>query len=201
MKFFEKFSLGSQDEDLILTKRQASNICAALIFIFMLAFIAGYFWGKRNSIEEFSSKATNDSFEDKVNYSLYSLYNSGSENGEPEIIVEEAVLEPATPATGEEIVDQVEQMKSEQKIVEGKEYYAELIGFGRLDSANKFLETAKSKGYPVKIVTRKSTNSKGKNVAWHQAVTEKTKDKQSLEDLLEKIRKSERLYGTKIITI
>ena len=199
MKFFDKLDSNADLDNLVLNKKQVSNICAILIFLFMLVFSLGYFWGKKNSAEVFVDKAINDSFEDKVNYSLYSLYNNS--NQEEDVIVEESSQEPQVTATTSQEPEIASETTAEQEKTNGPGYYAELIGFSTEKAANGFLEKAKAKNYPVKILTKKSVSPKGKSVTWYQARTEQMSDKAALEKLTKQIEKSERLSGTKIITI
>lgn len=202
VKFFDNFDTERDLDSLVLNKRQVSNICAVLIFLFMLVFSLGYFWGKKNATEGFVDKAVNDSFEDKINYSLYSLYNNS--NQEEDIIVEEAAEEPQAaikPAKEPEVEQPVVEAAEEDRSRSGPMFYAELVGFGTEKAANSFLEKTKVKGYPVKIVAKKSTSPKGKTVTWYQAVTEKQQNKGELEKLTNQIEKSERLSGTRIIKV
>ncbi len=165
----------------------------------MLVFSLGYFWGKKNSAEVFVDKAVNDSFEDKVNYSLYSLYNNS--NQEEDVIVEESSQEPQVAATETQEAEATPAIVEQETKIDGPVYYAELIGFSTEKAANGFLEKAKAKNYPVKILTKRSVSPKGKSVTWYQARTEQMSDKVALEKLTKQIEKSERLSGTKIITI
>lgn len=170
----------------------------------MLVFTLGYFWGKRNAASEFVDKAINESFEDKVNYSLYSLYNNA--NQDEEIVIEESSKEPQIQAAHdlqeEKLIATQDAMTAAIKQAsDGPSYYAELIGFSTEKSANSFLDKVTSKGYPVKIITKKSINPKGKAITWYQAVTEPLKNKDELIKLTNQIEKAEHLNGTKIITI
>lgn len=201
VKFFENFDSEQDTDNLVLTKRQLSNVCAILIFLFMLVFTLGYFWGKKNAVEAFVDKTINESFEDKVNYSLYSLYNNA--NQEEDIIVEESAQEPTIDASNINQASKEEDlvMPEPEASAPGVYYYSELIGFSTEKAANDFLEKVKAKGYPIKIIAKKSVSPKGKSVVWYQAVTEKMSDKNVLNDITKQIEKSERLAGTKIITV
>ncbi len=53
-----------------ITKRQASIASAVLVFLSIIIFIAGYFWGKQSALEDFTQKTSKDSFNDQVDYLL-----------------------------------------------------------------------------------------------------------------------------------
>lgn len=53
-----------------ITKKQASIASALLVFLSIIIFIAGYFWGKKSTFDNFSQKASQDSFNDQVDYLL-----------------------------------------------------------------------------------------------------------------------------------
>ena len=204
MKFFEKFNFESDLDNLILSKRQISNISATLIFIFMLVFILGYFCGKKNAAEQILDKATNESFEDKVNYSLFSMYSNS--NSEEDVVLEEAANEPVEPAKA--VTEEVTMSGPEKNIVgqvtkerNSPSYYAALIGFSTKKAADSFLAKVSNKGYPIKIKTMKSVTPKGKSVVWYQVITEQFSDKESLDKLVKQIEKNEHLSGSKIITV
>jgi hypothetical protein len=53
-----------------ITKKQASIASAVLVFLSIIIFIAGYFWGKQSALEDFTQKTSKDSFNDQVDYLL-----------------------------------------------------------------------------------------------------------------------------------
>ena len=172
----------------------------------MLVFALGYFWGKKNAAEQFLDKATNESFEDKVNYSLFSMYSNS--NSEEEVVLEEVANEPvkavveevAAPEPEKVIADQAAANQAAQE-KSSPSYYAALIGFSTKKAADNFLAKGSNKGYPIKIKTMKSVTPKGKSVMWYQVITEQFSDKESLDKLVKQIEKNEHLSGSKIITV
>lgn len=53
-----------------ITKKQASIASALLVFLSIIIFIAGYFWGKQSSLDNFTQKTSQDSFNDQVDLML-----------------------------------------------------------------------------------------------------------------------------------
>lgn len=185
-----------------ITNRQASSASAILVLSLVLLIIVSYIWGQKRAIQEFTSKMIDDSFADKINYSYYSLYGSqfGNDNDVDD-------------SSAEEDEDFQEELKPEQEssealtikksavIKNSKNYYAELVGFGSIKSAQQFHDRCIKKGYLVEIKPRQSKGAKGKVVIWYQVVTMPFEDKSQLEVLVDKIKKSEHLKQVKILEI
>ena len=58
------------EQEIVLTKKQASVSIGLLIILQVLIFIAGYFWGKQSAAQQHSEKRIQDSFNDRVHYLL-----------------------------------------------------------------------------------------------------------------------------------
>ncbi len=182
-----------------ITHRQASFISAITFLSIILIIILSYLWGQKHAIQEFTNKMVDDSFADKINYSYYSLYGNMPVNDndvdESFDSDEDFIEEPKPEADVTEPISQVPEINN------NKHYYAELVGFGNIKSAQQFYDRSIKKGQPVKIKTRQSKGSKGKVVTWYQVVTESFEDKLKLEALVNKIKKSEHLKNIKILEI
>ena len=86
-----------------------------------------------------------------------------------------------------------------QKDLLKEEYYAELVGFGSKTSANVFCNRLKKRGIAVVLKKRRSKTSRGRNVDWYQAITEKFDNKSDLVAFVDIIKDKENLKGIKIV--
>lgn len=187
-----------QDKNhLIISKRAASITLAVLILIGVFCFIAGFFWGYRHASSDLQSNLNKVSFSDQINYSTNQpLVKADNENiviadNEPqELTADATVVNVEVLSTANEL-DQLTNAA-------GQKYYAELIGFGHLRPAQVFVDKMQRKGYPIIIKNRISKNGKGKTVNWYQAITENFEDRAKLVNLIEIIKKNERLKDIKI---
>ncbi len=196
----------SSTEGFFITKKQASITTAIILFLFLALFISGFFVGKKSSIEEFSNKLLNGSFEDQAKYSFYSLYGGNSSGEENEEGDSDSEYDEDQQENDDE--DMIKSEIENQKITENSivadnaqtKYVAELIGFGSESAANQFAKKVQKKGYNVHIRQRKSIMPRNKSVRyWYQIVTDEYSDKSKLEDLVEKLKITENLNGVKII--
>jgi hypothetical protein len=93
-----------------------------------------------------------------------------------------------------------EDVKTEAKEeIQKEQYYAELVGFGSKARANLFCNRLKKHGIEVVLKKRRSRTSRGRNVDWYQAVTEKFDNKSDLVAFVDIIKDKENLKGVKII--
>ncbi len=86
----------SDQNGIYITKKEASVSAAILIVLALLIFIGGYFHGKQSVIDGFTQKATQESFNDKVDY-LLTMQSFAEKNGGSEAI--DAELAKVTPVT------------------------------------------------------------------------------------------------------
>jgi len=179
---------------LFVPNRQLSSIVAFIMLIPFVSFLAGYFFGGQHSAEEFTSKIEQESFTDQIYASL-------------------CVTQPEKEADNYVVADaagqQVEQPKESVEVVEvspveptdpQESYYAQLIGFGTSQAANRFVQRMEKKGISTQIKVRKSKTANGRVVSWYQVVTEPYSDKNQLTQLVEKIKKEEKLNDAPIVT-
>ncbi len=197
--------LCTSSEGFFITKKQASITTAIILFLFLAFFISGFFIGKKGSIEEFSNRLLNGSFEDQAKYSFYSLYggNPASEENE-EGDSDSEYDEDQQENTDEDMIkSEIETQKiiNENSIAPtSTKYVAELIGFGSESAAKQFVNKLQKKGYNVYSKERKSIMPRNKSVRyWYQIVTDDFADKAQLEDLVEKLKITEKLSGVKIV--
>jgi len=75
----------SDQNGIYITKKEAS-VCAAIVVVLgLLIFIAGYFYGKQSVIDGFTQKATQESFNDKVDY-LLTMQSFAEKNGGVDVV-------------------------------------------------------------------------------------------------------------------
>ena len=85
----------SDENGIYISKKQASVSAAIFIVLGLLIFIGGYFWGKQSVIDGFSQKATQESFNDQVDY-LLTMQSFAEKNGGTGIAEEESKVTSAT---------------------------------------------------------------------------------------------------------
>ncbi len=229
MKIWEKIrdftatatTLREDETGLFVPNRQVSWLLSFVLLFGFLTFITGYFWGQRKAIERFVNKVEEESFADRISYSLYTMNDRevsefeapDSENGlgESEKINEEGTAQPSV------VVAQAEVLPSQQEppqtihkpnpttvMDEVNEkpkqiFVAPLAGFGTLHAASSFARRVRKFDSDVKVKTRISSTPKGKKVAWYQAVTGEFDDREELERILGRIKTAEHIKDIKII--
>jgi hypothetical protein len=184
-----------------MTHRQASFATASVLFLFFCGFISGYFTGKRHTVEEFSAQFHQESFADQVYSSLCTLY-------EPEKEVTTQLENQPTPAVS---IPQPTCAEKNAGATESatialpintplREYYAELIGFGTQKAAEKFAQSLQKKAINTNVKKRLSKTAKGRKVYWYQVVTDRFVSRETLERLVDRIAREEKLKDTRIVT-
>ena len=171
--------------DLIITRRQASFLSAGLLILFTAFFIVGYIIGQRKALNEFNDRLQDESFSDRVRYSLNSSYGSSPMN-EVDSSDSEVELDPQS---------------SEAQQKQNKIYSAQLFGCGTLKAAQAFVNRVKKLGINTFIKEKKSKSAKGKIVRWYQLVTKDYDNKEDLQKDLDKIQITEKLQQIKIIEV
>ncbi|OGB83077.1 hypothetical protein A3F66_05035 [candidate division TM6 bacterium RIFCSPHIGHO2_12_FULL_32_22] len=176
----------SKNNDLIITRRQASFLSAALLLLFVSFFIFGYIIGQRKALNEFNEILHNESFADRVRYSLYSSYGNS----------------PVSEETADsEIELDLSDDQSDTKFVSDKTYYAPLYGCGSLKTAQAFVDRVRRLGFETFIKDRKSRGAKGKVIQWYQVVTKNYNNKEELQKVVDKIQAAEKLQQVKIVEV
>lgn len=200
----------SSPERVCLTRRQASILTAGLVGISIAFFIGGYVIGQRKALHEFADRLADESFTDKIRYSLYSSYgNSTSGDGESDtegeneqeknVLAEQEEAEDTPSAVEEKAAQGTDELVEVATEPSSKYYYAQLVGFGTLKAAQKFVDKVQKRGFSVIIRERKSRTAKGNVISWYQVITERFTNKDSLLALVEKIQLAERLQQVKIV--
>lgn len=65
-----------QNYSLRINARQLGLIVAGFLVVNSVAFVAGFFWGKKSVVEAFSQRIEQDSFADQIYYSMCSYYDT-----------------------------------------------------------------------------------------------------------------------------
>ncbi len=188
---------------LLLSMRQLSFVVAGSIILLFTTFILGYFWGQKYAVEQFVDKIDNDSFADQISSSLFSLQEN---NTIPEDNMQSADMTTTEQFRCSKEVDQqdimthvVHNVIANKPTVSSTSYYAQLIGFGTLRAANRFVNRLQQKNIPVEVKKRISRTVRGKKITWYQVVTKKYSDKSVLEKLVTILKKDEKLKDPCII--
>jgi len=219
----------NRSDGLFIPSRQVSFLVASLLMMFFITFLGGYFFGKKYMVEQFVAKIEQDSFADQIYSSLCALgecdpeelralaaQESGGEvtdmceatDQEPQeaapLIAQTQQLSQEEPQMEVQEVASVDQLKQEiasQEVpINTKSYYALLAGYGTELAADKFVKRLAQKN--ISAITKKhiSKTAKGAQRSWFQVVTREYSDRDTLQKLVDRITKEEKLKGVSIVT-
>jgi hypothetical protein len=185
------------NQGLFVPNRQLSILVSLLLFLFFACFITGYFLGKKYMIELVSEQVTNDLRNNQLSYALLKDDNKNfdDDSNEQNLIVshceqrDDNVLLPITPVN-ENLTIAVEEKSNTMH------YYAQLIGFGTEKAAHQFVQKLALKNIETMVKKHASKTAKGKLVYWYQVVTPAYVDRHSLELLVSRLEKEEKLKDT-----
>lgn len=167
---------------LFLPNKQLSLVLSFLLLCALCIFIAGYFLGKKQVVEERNSTLQEEFFADSI-YAQVLINNEKQQGNEisKELLVEKR--------------ENSENVESSEQA-----YYAPLIGFGYEHNAQGFKQKLAKKNIAVLVNTMQSKNVRGVTKNWYQVTTNNYKDKEELQLLVDRISKEEKLNGVKILT-
>lgn len=161
---------------LYLTNRQVSWLTVSIVLLSCFIFIAGYFFGQRKAIEQLNELIDQKLVVDTV----HTQHDVASQEYVPH--------------------DSTEPLIIHNKHNVDKKYYAQLIGFGTLRAAERFVDRLQQKNMPVKVVERHSKTAQEKEIIWYQIVTEHFDNKDDLIACVQKIKVEEKLNDIKIVS-
>lgn len=217
-----KTSSNNNSDKIIITKRQASIVTASFFVFLLSVFIVGYFLGKKSVLEDFSTKVTEESLNNQIDYLLTSqaLESSDSENqkqqdSDQDILndVDSVDIKKFAQDKKQQIVDKQshdndqnekqsdhkkEKIKTDQSETK---FYAQLVGFGTKRAALAFAARLKERDVSVVIKTRVSKTAKGKKRTWYQAVTPIMSDEKEFKKVIAKIQRLEHIRSSDIKTV
>lgn len=197
-----------------ITKKQASVTAALLVFLSILIFIAGYFWGKQSMLEQFTQKTSQESFNDQVDY-LLTMQSFAAKHGPlPEASDEQDTknkllenipdaLEENEKEKEEEVVKKTEapaSLKNKKIEVEAKDvvtsapvqktgkHFATLAGFGKKASADAMIQRLKKYKIDLELKTKVSKSASGRGTrTWYQVVTKAYPDKDEVQRIVDRV--------------
>lgn len=186
--------------ELVISRKMVSVTLAVCILMNAFFFIAGFFWGYRHATADVQIGLNKVSFTDQINYTASQQFdNNGMAvdqiNPDAENVITTPVVDELKSEAASEVTEVIVTEKEEPAT---QKYYAELIGFGHLKTAQAFVDKMQKKGYPIVIRKRMGKNGNDKNVNWYQAITENFEDRAKLIKLIEVIKKTEHLRDIKI---
>lgn len=219
----QKTTCSCYDRVLCLDSRQTSWMMTGIIVLCFGFFMVGYFLGKRKVIQDMCVQLEQDSLADKIYTSLCTMQDTKAvivqqDKEELEMVDTAPTHETPHAVTSDSMVqaaiempipesDQLTQVVTLQDVVvaqevdvPNKKYYAELVGFGTRQAAEKCLHRLQHNKMPVMIKQRQSKTAKGKKITWYQLITKELTDKQELEKLVEAIKVKERLKDVRIVS-
>ena len=184
-------------DSLVISQKELYYGLAALFCAAIFIFVSGYFLGKKRVLEDLAAQYDDECFADKVYQSFAALTDSSAESSNGE-------------STGSEQAEQSDEEGAEQAAdapamgpaqeVSGATAYAQLCGFGTKQAAELYVDRLKRRAIPATIVDRKSRSKRGRMVTWYQVVTQ-TMNRQELEELLQKIKKDDKLTSIQIVDV
>lgn len=193
-------------ESLIINRKIVSIVTASLIMLGTFIFIAGYFWGYRQASQDVQLNIKQTNFADQISYASNNLdassnlINVADDNSNlvDNTTSHSAQIEQNNQGLINDLSDNLSENTNTENTNDLTNYYAELIGFGRLKAAQAFVDKMKDKGFLLVIRKRISKTGAGKIVNWYQVITESYSNKQELQKVVDVIRQTERLQGIKI---
>jgi hypothetical protein len=187
---------------LIMTRRHASAVVAALLFIFFMSFMMGYFLGTKHATEEFIIQMHQETFADQLLSSVCGLGNPPSSVPLSNGALKNESLETSSVSSDLQRTSLPEEDSTLSDTLDNDELYAaELIGFGKYEAATQFIaRVTQATGINLELRTRHSKNQRGKKVTWYQVVTQRYPNKAALDTDLEQIVKKETLHDINRVT-
>ena len=196
----------NEKNGLFIPNRQVAAYVSLAISLLCVVFMAGYFFGKKQIVEQFVVKAEQDSFADQIYASLCTLYD---QDAEPlETMVQTDGMFSTMHEEMQEKVDstRIPLEKSEEPIGDSDlinpspRYYAQLIGYGTKKAADSFVQKLQNQYTPVLVKSRKSKTAQGRTITWYQVVTKPFSDRDALESLTQHIAHDEKIKGVQIFS-
>jgi len=187
---------------LFIPNRQLSVAVSACIMMLFFSFIAGYFFGEQHAAQNFMRHVDHISFNDQMSASLCVLAKECTlvnANGNDDSINQDA--SDSDDNSFQECIANIVDNDLAPVVQEiQKHYYAQLIGFGTQQAAQRFAKKLESRNIPVEINKHCSRTAKGKTVNWYQVITLPYDDKQKLLELVDAIQKTEKIQDARIVT-
>lgn len=181
---------------LTIPKKEVSGLILIGIFILCAAFSAGYFWGKKQTVQSANQEIQKII---ALNYMWQKIptYNAGNTQS-PE---EHSDQSPSHEALAECQSSEQSAHNTGTKAAPHESWYARLCGFGSHAAAKSYSDMLNAHGIPVFVSTRTSTaatkNKRNKILTWYQVTTPSCHSEKELDILIEKIQKIKPLKSIK----
>lgn len=210
------------DNGVCLDNRHLSWVVAFALLLGFSFFVAGFFLGKHRALHDLRITLDQDSLADKIYTSLCTtqedkMMMAQQEDDDVELVessesdyrqladAEVAIMSSESslpePDSPEGIAREASSSADKNEVLESStRYFAQLVGFGTRQAAQKFVQRLQQVDIPVEVKDRHSKTAKGKKVTWYQVVTTSFSDKGELEKLVNEIKVKERLKDVRIIT-
>ncbi len=192
----KKQSPSSNGDGLFIPNRQLSIFIAGAFAVLFSVFMGGYFVGKNHMIEPLLVRMEDGSFADQVYTSLLARYEPDNINAQKEEMV-----------SRDNVAVVVEEEKAQEIAVntpispvpnDGRSWYAPLIGYPHEQSAIAFADKVQKKGIDVLVKKCPSTTAQGKKKYWYQVVTAPCADRDTLQTIVDKVAREEKLKNVDI---
>lgn len=194
----QKAECHCQQDVLVVTKQSASYLLSFGLLVVFFIFIAGYFWGHQQALQEFHETIEQQSFADQIHYSLSCCIDDApdlyayDDSAEQEVAVQAEQPETLMPTVA---------VMQEQQPDVVTQYCAHLVGFQSKEKANQCKQTLANKGLDVRVAQRSSSTKNGKKIAWYQVVTKPHATKTDLLAHIATIRQIVKLHDVQIVSI
>jgi cell division septation protein DedD len=211
----------SDQNGILITKKEASVCAATLVVLGLLIFIGGYFYGKQSVIDGFTQKATQESFNDKVDY-LLTMQSFAEKNGGVEVLdgqatpiaTQAANTEMEVPALLQDFSSDVneisskenknsrknkQELKSEPKSEKKHNHYAVLSGFSKRANAAALVARLKTQNIDVEVKKKTSKSASGKVTrTLFQVITKSYDSRNDVQNIVDKVLSIEKIKRSDI---
>lgn len=201
----------SERDVIYITKKQASLSVAVLATFCLLVFMLGYFWGKQSVLDGFGQRVTQESTQDQADYLVTMQSFAQKVKADLDSDIQE---KPASAEPGQETESKIDASEKNEKssnasqatkneapskVTSSKKYKATLLGFGTKPAALAFVNRLKKHNISVEIKPRVSKSASGKaKRTWYQVVTKSYASKDEVSEMVNKIKKYERIKDSDI---
>ena len=197
MKNWLLYWFEQEDEKIVLDLAHLPYVGFIMLIIGISLFSVGFYYGKRQALDDLMGHIQQESFADKVYSSLCALYDNydslPEETGESSLDGSSDTQETFPESLDEKESNGLETVAADSSLY----YFAQLIGFGAQKTADAYAKKVTQRGLSCSVQKRVAQSASGKKRIWYQVVTEPMK-KESLVTLVQKIAREDHLKDIKI---
>lgn len=187
------------NDGLVLGKRQLGYALTVLAGLGFALFMIGYFIGQRTAAEQFAVKMAQESLSDRIHSSLYAIQGHAQQDSSAQEASSDQ--DPGVVATEADAVDTAitsSAVAAQQPLKQ--RFYAQITGFGNEQTARAFVKRMKDKNIHVLVRPRHSKTARGKQITWYQIVSETLDSRETVDALVETMRRQEHINSIRVIT-